>query len=368
MVADVAVGLFHFERPAEVSVLATGPWTLRSGSNAWRMKPGAAITFWAARGGIGASWPGHAATAARFKLDGPAPWRLSARGGTRLVPAASGLLMTRENMALLPIATLPREAYVAAVSAGEMPPNWPRAALEAQAIAARSYTAARLLARPHTGFALCDATHCQRFRGEGASDVRTRTAVDATRDLTLMYRGLAAETTWSAACGGERAPADDLFGRGTPAYLAGGPDRRPDGTPWCGDTTWRAEASRETLHDALSVANLMDPAEPLHGLRVAETGRYGHVRTVRITGERPRDVTGPAFWAAVGPRLGWTGLRSQHFTLVTSRTGNIVFTGVGLGHGVGMCQAGARARAEAGWSAARILASYFPGTVLTVSR
>ncbi|MGD9695697.1 MAG: SpoIID/LytB domain-containing protein [Thermoleophilia bacterium] len=44
------------------------------------------------------------------------------------------------------------------------------------------------------------------------------------------------------------------------------------------------------------------------------------------------------------------------------------FTGRGWGHGVGMSQYGARGRARAGWSTARILAAYYPGTRLSTAR
>jgi stage II sporulation protein D len=41
-----------------------------------------------------------------------------------------------------------------------------------------------------------------------------------------------------------------------------------------------------------------------------------------------------------------------------------VFTGTGFGHGVGLCQIGALARARLGGPVDRILAHYFPGTRL----
>jgi stage II sporulation protein D len=44
--------------------------------------------------------------------------------------------------------------------------------------------------------------------------------------------------------------------------------------------------------------------------------------------------------------------------------GAFALSGRGLGHGVGMCQWGARGRAEAGAAADAILAAYFPGTTL----
>lgn len=51
-----------------------------------------------------------------------------------------------------------------------------------------------------------------------------------------------------------------------------------------------------------------------------------------------------------------------------AQTAVFTFTGRGWGHGVGMSQYGARGRALAGWSAARILRSYYPGTSLGVVR
>ncbi|HAI86993.1 MAG TPA: amidase, partial [Firmicutes bacterium] len=41
-----------------------------------------------------------------------------------------------------------------------------------------------------------------------------------------------------------------------------------------------------------------------------------------------------------------------------------VFSGAGYGHGVGMCQYGARAMARAGYSYRAILEHYYPGTMV----
>jgi stage II sporulation protein D len=42
-----------------------------------------------------------------------------------------------------------------------------------------------------------------------------------------------------------------------------------------------------------------------------------------------------------------------------------VFSGRGSGHGVGMCQYGAKGMAEAGWDYRRILQHYFSGAEIT---
>jgi SpoIID/LytB domain protein len=83
------------------------------------------------------------------------------------------------------------------------------------------------------------------------------------------------------------------------------------------------------------------------------------VARLRLPGLRPDAIAGDPFRMAVGPRQ----LRSTAFSL--TRTGNSVrFTGVGYGHGVGMCVIGAGRRARRGESLEAILGQYFPGLAL----
>jgi len=62
--------------------------------------------------------------------------------------------------------------------------------------------------------------------------------------------------------------------------------------------------------------------------------------------------------------LGYKVIPSALFD-VTRNGAGFDFIGHGVGHGVGMCQWGARGRADAGMSATQILAAYFPGTVVS---
>lgn len=49
---------------------------------------------------------------------------------------------------------------------------------------------------------------------------------------------------------------------------------------------------------------------------------------------------------------------------IEKKDNEFIFYGRGWGHGVGMCQWGAMAMAEQGWTAERILTHYYPGTVI----
>ena len=65
----------------------------------------------------------------------------------------------------------------------------------------------------------------------------------------------------------------------------------------------------------------------------------------------------------MGRRLGWDILKSNLYSV--ERQGDVfVFRGHGLGHGVGLCQAGADAMAGLGAGYESILEHYFPGTTL----
>jgi stage II sporulation protein D len=59
--------------------------------------------------------------------------------------------------------------------------------------------------------------------------------------------------------------------------------------------------------------------------------------------------------------LGWSAVASSNFAF-TKAGDRILLTGVGKGHGIGLCQAGARAMAESGAGFREILEHYYPNT------
>ena len=71
------------------------------------------------------------------------------------------------------------------------------------------------------------------------------------------------------------------------------------------------------------------------------------------------------FRYALDRRLGWEQIKSNLYTI--QRQGDSwVFSGHGLGHGVGLCQAGAEQMARMGSSTEQILSTYFPGTEIAL--
>jgi stage II sporulation protein D len=225
---------------------------------------------------------------------------------------------------------LPLDAYVAGAVLSEMGADAPPAALEAQAIVSRTLAAVGRDRHPEGPWPLCDLTHCQSFRGVPA-DGPVWEAVRATAGQILTVAGEVVEAPFHSTCGGRTLAAWEVWG-GEPSHLEGVLDLRPDGTPWCSDSPhgpWTA---------AVAAADLPDP---------------------RLDGER--------FRTEVGRRHGWNLVKSNAFEVVElAWEGQPIWLleGRGLGHGVGLCQRGAIARAREGAAAAEILRAYFPGATL----
>src|SRR5262249_1789532 len=115
------------------------------------------------------------------------------------------------------------ELYLQGVVPGEMPQAWPSAALEAQAVAARSYALANLVKSKPSDL---DADQrSQVCLGVSAEKARTSAAVSATAGQIVTYGGKVASTLYFSSSGGKTASSQDVFGIAVP-YLVSRPD------PW----------------------------------------------------------------------------------------------------------------------------------------
>jgi SpoIID/LytB domain protein len=265
----------------------------------------------------------------------------SAQSGIRIGVLSSGSYT---------VTVLPLDAYVARVLAGEAAPNTAPAALEALAIAVRTYTAANMGKHRGEGFDLCDQTHCQVMRTANAD---TERASKATAGLVLFDGAVPATIYYSASCGGRtELPSAVWPGSPDPSYL---PSREDDACR--GFPAWSAELAAADLQRALATAGYKGT---LRNMRIASRNGSGRVDKLVLEGMTPSEISGQDLRMAVGPTLGWLRILSASFDLRRAGTA-YRFAGRGSGHGVGMCVIGAMHRAEAGETATSILAQYYPG-------
>jgi SpoIID/LytB domain protein len=286
--------------------------------------------------------------------------------------------------ALAAVHGAPLEELLRGLVPSEMPASSPLEALKAQAVTARSNVLAQLGTRHLTDpFMLCAEVHCQAYRGDGATTLRTDQAVRETRGEALFGRDdrTLVDAVYSAMCGGHGEDNDMVWGNAPSRSLRGRPDLPPGeaerfdrhladeptlraflasgGRAYCRmpetrRDRWRWE--RRFTEGELDGAVAPLGVGAVRSLSVKSRGVSGRARVLVVVGERGRaEVAGE-----LRIRRLLRGLPSAMF--VVDREGEgWVLRGGGWGHGVGMCQWGAVGRADAGQDYREILRAYFSG-------
>ena len=252
------------------------------------------------------------------------------------------------------VSTMAMEKYVSGVLAGEAVRGSAPAALEALAIAIRTFAVANLGRHRSDGFDLCDQTHCQVLR---AATAATDRAAESTAGRLLLAGGAPASIFFSASCGGHtERPSEVWPGADDPPYLPSREDAACGGAP-----AWTADIRDSDLLRALRAVGFR--GESLDEVRIAARNASGRVARLRVDGLQPADISGQDLRVAVGRTLGWQFIKSTAFDL--DRHGDTFrFAGRGSGHGVGLCVIGSARLAERGKSAEEILKRYFPGLTI----
>jgi stage II sporulation protein D len=140
-------------------------------------------------------------------------------------------IRTASGPGLNAINTLGMEHYLQGVVPAESPPIWPAAALEAQAVAARSYALATGVGG--NGFDHYPDTRSQVYRGYRSETPTTNAAVSATRGQVVTYGGRAAVTYFFSTSGGHTENVENVFTASGPRpYLRGVEDPYDGSSPY----------------------------------------------------------------------------------------------------------------------------------------
>ncbi len=259
------------------------------------------------------------------------------------------------------------ESYLYSVVPREMPPSWPVAALEAQAICARTYVLQR--SDPRRDYDVVPSEIDQVYGGIPAESPAARSAVDATTSTVLQYGAGFAHIAYSSCCGGHTESASDAWGGAPLPYLSGVPCTYCIASP---SYRWNATVPLDAI--ARACAGHVAPIGALRDVRLGSIDASGRAKTVTLLGEaESAPMEGSAFRIAVGARI----VRSLRITGMGVGAAGVAggdpaqavdavgIEGCGLGHGVGLCQWGARGLAQTGATVRAILAYYFPGTDVT---
>ncbi len=264
---------------------------------------------------------------------------------------------TFSNSAAGVVSTVPLEQYLYSVVPREMPRAWPSAALQAQAIVARTYVLAR--SNPQRDYDLIPSQANQVYTGMDAEHPESSAAVDATSGTILRFAGGFANSAYSSCCGGHTENSADAWGGPPLKYLSGVRCTFCVDSPWF---AWSQTIPEQKLRAALrprlaSIGDLRDVTlDPADASGRAHTWTFeGENGWVRIKAAQVRQAAG----TRTIPSL---LIHRMQFDCPDPTPASLTVQGSGLGHGVGLCQWGARGMAIAGHDARAILLFYYPGT------
>lgn len=247
-------------------------------------------------------------------------------------------------------------------------------ALKAQAVAARTYAYKHFNSREAIGFDVYADTKDQVYKGlEGATPL-TDDAIKATAGVVMTYNGEFIIAYYHSTCGGETETLA-TWNRPDLPYLQSRPDKRPDGSAWCNESSymkWERRFTEKEMPDLFkknlneSKAKLSDPKtgdfKKIKSIAIKDTLPSGRILTLQVK-------TDKGSFEVLTDRTRWLfkkggNILPSSFFKVKKEGNEWVVTGTGFGHGVGMCQMGVRARALAGQSYQEILTHYYPGITL----
>lgn len=264
-------------------------------------------------------------------------------GASQLHPGALHL-DNRQGKGLRVILETQMERYLPGVLSAEAGKGHALPFYEAQAIVSRTYTTRSQHRHLLDGFHVCDQVHCQVYHGITTCTPDMFQAVSRTRNKILIdQHGVPITAAFHSNCGGHTQGAEAVWQVALPylrcirdTFCARGAhshwEREILGADW---RAWLSDQRGGNPHGPTS----MFPRERAPHL-------LDSTAAIRAAAARSAFDLPSAFFVAMD--------RGSHVELI----------GQGFGHGIGMCQEGAMARAQAGASSWDILSAYFQDVYL----
>lgn len=260
----------------------------------------------------------------------------------------------------------------------------------------------------HANFDVCADDHCQRYQGitRQSSPLVTK-AIDETRGLVLMYNNTVCDARFSKSCGGISETFENVWEPEEHPYLQAIVDNpqvpqsydldltqesaadkwiRNSPDAFCNthdgkvlsqvlndydqETTdfyrWKVVFTQEKLAELIARKSGRDFGA-IKDLVPVERGKSGRLKRLKIVGTKKTLTIGKEL--EIRKTLSESHLYSSAFVVDKRNVsdgipGEIILTGAGWGHGVGLCQIGAAMMGEKGYSFTEIVNHYFKGAEL----
>lgn len=283
-----------------------------------------------------------------LRASAPAAMQVNGKGYRGIIE------VTTADKGLLVVDELPLEEYLVGLINCEISSQWPIESIKAQAVIARTYALYQMDARKNALYHLESTVLDQVYDGCDIEDSRAARGVRETAGEVLTFDGKVIQAFYHSNCGGHTDAAENVWGYPLP-YLKGVD---------CGYCLTAAAGKWEQSIPLKKIeALLKSSGHQVAGLveiKPGQRNRSGRLNDLTLVSSRG-SLTIPA--VNFRKAIGYSVIKSTNFAVKTAGD-EALFSGVGYGHGVGLCQWGAKQRAEDGFDYREILSYYYPGARL----
>ena len=286
-----------------------------------------------------------------WKLNGAA----MSSDDSSMVVSVSGLVhLVRKGKGFLVINRVDIEEYVKGVVPAEVSSTWHPEMLKAQAVAARTYALYQQMLSAAREYDVAATVQDQVYRGKQGVDPVILRAVEDTRGLVVTYQDAPIYAAFSSTAAGLTEDAVNVWSKDYP-YLKGVECPFDLMSPYY---QWKSSFKIDTLEQNLQQQGFpVGKIATITPFSFSRGGRVAKLRVLHSGGELV--LRGEELRKAVG----YTIIPSTQFAIELIGR-DVVLSGFGAGHAVGMCQWGAKELAELGYPFSTILRYYYPGTEL----
>lgn len=238
--------------------------------------------------------------------------------------------------------------YIAGVVEAEAGSKAENEFYKAQSILARTYLYSHITRHKSEGFNLCDAVHCQAFKGRPLRNPSIRECTKATSGLVVIDKDSALITAvFHANCGGETESSEN-------AWLNNKNYLQPLSDPFCGGSL----SAKWTKTISLDQWKVYLKGQGFKFKSSIASSEFDFSQEVRKKFYKVNNDSIPLRQLRT-----YFQLRSTFFTVVAEKN-TIIFKGKGFGHGVGLCQDGAMQMARVGYKYDEILKFYYKNILI----
>lgn len=264
------------------------------------------------------------------------------------------------------VAVTSMDEYLVGVLFGEMPTLWNIEALKAQAVTSRTYAYWKMKVNQNKHYdvhaSVADQVYSTGYRLTTRTSEKNlfkiKNIVMKTKNEFLLKEGGITKAYFHADCGGHTTLADQVWGENASSSNIVSSDIYCDQR---NSNYWNLNSTLSDIERTIKNKLEIPSNWKLFSIKPVVQNKKSRVNFIdlifqegqlkRISGDQLRSI------------LGYGQLKSTNFKLQIFQD-NVFFIGKGHGHGVGLCQWGAKAMADQGFDYQQILKHYFPDSVL----